>query len=64
MKIRPIALCLITHKGRLLVFEGSSPEQGSFFRPLGGGIEFGERAAEAAVREMQEDQLDWLKSVM
>ena len=54
--IRPIALAIIRDQGRLLVFEGRDPlKPETFYRPLGGGIEFGERGAEALAREMREE---------
>jgi ADP-ribose pyrophosphatase YjhB (NUDIX family) len=40
----------------LLVFEGHDPVKGrTFYRPLGGGIEFGETGAQAMVREIREE---------
>jgi ADP-ribose pyrophosphatase YjhB (NUDIX family) len=54
--IRAVAIALIRHEGRLLVFEGKDRMKGrTYFRPLGGGIEPGERAAEAVVRELREE---------
>ncbi len=54
--IRPLALCLCRHKGRILVSRAyDSVKQAYYWRPLGGGIEFGERGAEAIVREMLEE---------
>jgi len=36
--IRPVAICVFQHEGRILVFEGYGPKkQQSFYRPLGGG---------------------------
>lgn len=56
LKIRPIALCILRHSDRILVFEGyDSTKRQTFYRPLGGGIEFGETGAEAVVREMREE---------
>ena len=56
MGIRPIAICLIVHEQKILVFEGSYPEENRlFYRPLGGGIDMGERAIETAVREFREE---------
>lgn len=55
-RIRPIAICLFTHNGRFLVFEGrdeKKPE--TFYRPLGGGIEFGEYSQDTIVREIREE---------
>jgi 8-oxo-dGTP pyrophosphatase MutT (NUDIX family) len=55
-RIRPLALCIFSHRGRILVGEFASPAGGArFFRPLGGGIEFGERATETLHREMREE---------
>lgn len=58
MKIRPIAICLIQdpERDRILVLEGHDPIKGDlFYRPLGGGIEFGERGWDAVIREFQEE---------
>ena len=55
MKIRPITICLITHQDRMLVFEGHKDDGSVYYRPLGGGIEFGEKAVDAAVREVEEE---------
>lgn len=55
-RIRTIVLGIFLHRGRLLVFRGDDPERDVvFYRPLGGGIEFGERGREALVREMREE---------
>ena len=41
---------------RLLVYEGHDPvKRETFYRPLGGGIDFGERGAEAVARELREE---------
>src|SRR5438552_18856672 len=57
--IRPIAVCVLRHPqrpGHLLLEEGyDRVKREHFFRPLGGGIEFGERAQEALAREMREE---------
>ena len=54
--IRPIAICLFRHGSRILVSDGMDPETGrAYCRPLGGAIEFGERAREAVVREIREE---------
>ena len=53
---RPLALGLFEHEGRILVFEGRDPRRDLvFYRPLGGGIEFGEHSTEALVREIREE---------
>lgn len=55
-KIRPIALCVMRQDNRILVSKGyDSVKQAFFYRPLGGGIDFGETSRDAAVREMQEE---------
>lgn len=55
-QIRPIALCVFLNNNRILVFEGHDPVKGeTFYRPLGGGIEFGERSEDAVRRELKEE---------
>jgi 8-oxo-dGTP pyrophosphatase MutT (NUDIX family) len=55
-RIRPLAICVFSHLGRILAAEGYDPiKQQAFYRPLGGGIEFGERAAETLHRELREE---------
>jgi 8-oxo-dGTP pyrophosphatase MutT (NUDIX family) len=55
-QIRPIALCVFLNNNRTLVFEGHDPVKGeTFYRPLGGGIEFGERSEDAVRRELKEE---------
>ncbi len=55
-RVRVLALGVFYNKGRILVFKGHDHEKNEdFFRPLGGGIEFGETAAEALSREILEE---------
>lgn len=55
-RIRPLAICIFHHDGKILVNEFYDPiKQQTLFRPLGGGIEFGETSAQAVVREVQEE---------
>jgi ADP-ribose pyrophosphatase YjhB (NUDIX family) len=54
--IRPIAICLFRHGDKILVSDGvEEPNQRPYSRPLGGAIEFGERAVDAVVREIREE---------
>jgi ADP-ribose pyrophosphatase YjhB (NUDIX family) len=57
-EIRPLALCLFrrARDDALLLAPGyDHVKEERFYRPLGGGIEFGERAEEAARREIREE---------
>jgi 8-oxo-dGTP pyrophosphatase MutT (NUDIX family) len=56
MKIRPLAICIFRQGDKILVAEGRDPVKGeTFFRPLGGGIEFGEYAHQTIARELREE---------
>jgi 8-oxo-dGTP pyrophosphatase MutT (NUDIX family) len=55
-RMRAIALCLFRHQGRILVNEGfDSIKQETFYRPLGGGVDFCETSRDAIVREIREE---------
>ena len=54
--IRPIAICVFRHDGRILAAEGYDPLKAQvFYRPLGGAIEFGEYSATTIERELAEE---------
>jgi 8-oxo-dGTP pyrophosphatase MutT (NUDIX family) len=66
-RIRPIVLCLFRHGDRILVSRDyDSVKQDHYYRPLGGGIEFGETSRDAIIREIREEldaeieNLTWL----
>lgn len=56
-RIRPLAICVFRRDdGCILVAPGfDTVKQQRFYRPLGGEIEFGERAEEAVRREIREE---------
>lgn len=55
-KIRTIAIGIFRQGDRIFVMEGYDPlKKQTFYRPLGGSIEFGERAEDDLKREMLEE---------
>ena len=55
-KVRTIAICVFRHAGKILVSENYDElKQQTFYRPLGGKIEFGETSAETVERELYEE---------
>ena len=55
-RIRPLAICVFLKNGRILVAEGYDPVKNEcFYRPLGGGIEFGEYSEQTIRRELLEE---------
>jgi 8-oxo-dGTP pyrophosphatase MutT (NUDIX family) len=55
-KIRPLAICVFRNNDRILVAEGYDPlKKQTFYRPLGGGIEFGEYSEQTIRRELMEE---------
>lgn len=54
--IRVLALGAVRRGDELLVGESTAPDTGeTFFRLLGGGVEFGEHSRDAVVREFDEE---------
>jgi 8-oxo-dGTP pyrophosphatase MutT (NUDIX family) len=55
-RVRPLAICVFRNNNRILVHQGYDPlKDQHFYRPLGGGIEFGEPGAETVCRELLEE---------
>jgi len=55
-RIRPLAICVFRNQERILVAEGyDSVKKQTFYRPLGGRIEFGEWSYETICRELMEE---------
>ncbi len=53
---RPIAICVVRRDGKIFVAEGfDSTKNQTFYRPLGGTIEFGEYGRDTVVRELIEE---------
>lgn len=62
--IRPLAVCIVKHEGKILAGNGfDSVKEEVFYRLLGGGIKFGERAEAALKREFQEELGTGLENV-
>ncbi|HEX2912913.1 MAG TPA: NUDIX domain-containing protein [Chloroflexia bacterium] len=56
VRLRPLALAVIRKDDQLLLMEGYDKlKKETFYRPLGGGIEFGETSQEAVEREIMEE---------
>ncbi len=55
-RIRPLALCVFQREDQIFVARGFDSHKGeTFYRPIGGRIEFGERASDAVAREVREE---------
>lgn len=54
--IRTLALAILVHRDHVLCARGyDEVKEQTFYRPLGGGVDFGERASEAVARELREE---------
>ena len=53
--IRPLALAAIRRGSRVLVQDYAATSNRREYRPLGGAVDFGEQAADAVQREIQEE---------
>ena len=54
--LRPLAICVFQHDGRVLACECIDPVQPqTFYRPLGGAAHFGEYSADTLARELREE---------
>jgi 8-oxo-dGTP pyrophosphatase MutT (NUDIX family) len=63
-EIRVIALALIRNGDKIFVSEGYDPvKQETFYRAMGGGVDFGETSFEAVKREFQEEIQAELKNI-
>ncbi len=55
-RIRVTSLGIFRRGDQIFVQEAYDPVKGeTFYRPLGGGVEFGEQAVDALIREMREE---------
>lgn len=55
-RIRPLAICVFRKDDRILVAKGYDPvKKQTFYRPLGGAIEFDERSEDTVRRELMEE---------
>lgn len=55
-RIRHLAICVFHHQGKILVNPFHDPVKHQLlFRPLGGGVEFGEKSSDAITREIHEE---------
>lgn len=63
-EIRVLALGIVRQGDRVFISEGYDPvKQQTFYRALGGGVEFGETSLEALQREFQEELQAEIKNI-
>lgn len=54
--IRPLAICIFRREEAILVAEGyDSVKMDYYYRPVGGGLEYGEKSLDAVKREVYEE---------
>ena len=62
--IQPIALCVFRKENSILVLEGFDRHKNeAFYRPLGGGVAFGEYSWETIRREIKEELGEEIKNL-
>ena len=55
-QIRPIVVCIFMERDRIFVAKGlDHAKQETFYRPLGGAIEFNEQSRDCVIREIREE---------
>jgi len=55
-KLRPLAICVFRRDDRIIAAEGyDEVKHETFYRPLGGRIEFGEYSHQTIIRELREE---------
>ncbi|SRR5579883_379290 len=63
-KIRALAICLFRNGERILVERNyDTVKQDYYWRPLGGGVEFGEHSRDAVIREIREETGEEIENV-
>lgn len=62
--IRVIAFCILIYNNKLLLSKSyDNVNSEYFYRPLGGGLEFGEKSIDAVKREFQEEVNEEIKDL-
>jgi ADP-ribose pyrophosphatase YjhB (NUDIX family) len=64
-KIKVKSICLFENEGKLFVSKSyDSVKKDFYYRPIGGTVEFGERAEDAVIREIREELNAEVKNVV